>query len=354
MDITRKNYETYFIDYLDGTLEESQIDQFLDFLSKNPDLKEELKLFKQIKLDPNTVSFAKKNRLFKSYLDVEENFDQAAVAMLEGNLSASEKEELENYLKSHPKKREDFQLFKKTKLLPDPAVKYRLKNKLYHRQKNKTIIMWTTRTAAAAVLILFIYLLTDRNFVPEIDHSPVAETFKKEQQKEPDSDKIKKLENTDNKYINTNTTLLTSNSENKKSKQKPTKDVSRTIVKEPKTDDAGVALRSNVVVLEKMPLITASLDIKTPNATLAPVTVTIIFKDASAKMEEEHLLADIVREKTGLNKLSLDKVAKAGLNVISDLSGEKLAYKTNTSGKVTEINYESRLLAFSIPVKNKK
>ena len=30
---------------------------------------------------------------------------------------------------------------------------------------------------------------------------------------------------------------------------------------------------------------------------------------------------------------------------------EKLSYETNNSGKVTEINYDSRLLAFSIPTK---
>ncbi|MBC8005772.1 MAG: hypothetical protein H7X84_09885, partial [Verrucomicrobia bacterium] len=46
--ITRDNYEAFFLDYLEGNLEETLIDQFLDFLEKNPDLKEELHLFENI------------------------------------------------------------------------------------------------------------------------------------------------------------------------------------------------------------------------------------------------------------------------------------------------------------------
>ena len=50
MKITRDNYESFFIDYIEGNLPENMIDQFLDFLNQNPDLKEELHLFEEVNL----------------------------------------------------------------------------------------------------------------------------------------------------------------------------------------------------------------------------------------------------------------------------------------------------------------
>ena len=42
MKINRNNYEVFFMDYLDGNLDESVVNDFIEFLQKNPDLKEEL------------------------------------------------------------------------------------------------------------------------------------------------------------------------------------------------------------------------------------------------------------------------------------------------------------------------
>ncbi len=76
-----------------------------------------------------------------------------------------------------------------------------------------------------------------------------------------------------------------------------------------------------------------------------------VFEDPVVNTDDERFLADVVKEKTGLNKLSFNKIAKAGLNLVSSISKDKLTYETNETGKVTEINYDSRLLAFSIPTK---
>jgi hypothetical protein len=64
---------------------------------------------------------------------------------------------------------------------------------------------------------------------------------------------------------------------------------------------------------------------------------------------EERLLVDRVIEKTGIEKFNLNKIAKAGLNLVTSISNEKFTYQTDEQGNVTEIVYDSRLLAFSIP-----
>ena len=70
MKITRENYESFFIDYLDGFLDEKLIDDFIEFLQQNPDLKEELSLFENVSVDAENISFDKKDQLFKEKYDL--------------------------------------------------------------------------------------------------------------------------------------------------------------------------------------------------------------------------------------------------------------------------------------------
>jgi hypothetical protein len=44
MKISRQNYEQYFVDYLDGKLNDEQVGVLMSFLEFNPDLKEEFVL----------------------------------------------------------------------------------------------------------------------------------------------------------------------------------------------------------------------------------------------------------------------------------------------------------------------
>ena len=58
------------------------------------------------------------------------------------------------------------------------------------------------------------------------------------------------------------------------------------------------------------------------------------------------------KEKTGLDKFRFNRITKAGLNLVSNISNDKFKYETNNEGEITEYNYDSRLVAFSIPAKN--
>ena len=71
MKINRDNYEAFFMDYLDGNLDESVVNDFIEFLQKNPDLKEELTSFESVSLRPENIVFNQKNKLFKQNLERE-------------------------------------------------------------------------------------------------------------------------------------------------------------------------------------------------------------------------------------------------------------------------------------------
>ena len=116
MKITRQNYEAYFIDYLEGNLDEQLVDVFIDFLQQNPDLKEELELFSAVTAVPESLTFNKKKTLYHEKYDLESEFNEAAVARLEGDLSAQEMLDFDAYVLSHPEKQEDIDLFDKTQV----------------------------------------------------------------------------------------------------------------------------------------------------------------------------------------------------------------------------------------------
>ncbi|HSH19562.1 MAG TPA: hypothetical protein VLA03_03875, partial [Draconibacterium sp.] len=86
-----------------------------------------------------------------------------------------------------------------------------------------------------------------------------------------------------------------------------------------------------------------------PETNLDPVDITLPV--INENMYEEKYFVDMVKEKTGFEKLSISKITKAGLNLVSNISKEKFQYDTDTEGKITDLKYDSRILAFSIPTK---
>ncbi len=184
MKINRNNYEPFFIDYLEGTLDEKLVDDFLEFLQQNPDLKEELSLFNPVNIEPEEITFNKKESLYKDKYDLEEEFNKAAISNLEGDISAKEKEKFEKYIHEHPEKEKDIALFNATKLQPDLSVKFKNKDKLYHHSAGKTVLLWSVRIAAVLILALTFYLVIDRSSNTIIQDNQMAAVENKSPEKE--------------------------------------------------------------------------------------------------------------------------------------------------------------------------
>ncbi|MDP4187279.1 MAG: hypothetical protein Q8910_02085 [Bacteroidota bacterium] len=163
MDINRFNYETFFIDYLDGKLNSDQTNELLSFLEQNTDLKEELENFQKITLEPDTVFYESKEKLKRTlaaHLPVgESNFDAYCVAYIEKDLSAVEENALKEYVLAHPGKKKDFEIYKKTLLTADQSIVYPFKD-----QRIKRVNVFRLRTiypyiAVAATLVIAIILI---------------------------------------------------------------------------------------------------------------------------------------------------------------------------------------------------
>lgn len=361
MKITRQNYEAYFIDYLEGSLDEKLVDQFIKFLQKNPDLKKELSLFESVSAVPETTKFSKKDKLYKDKFDVENEFNEAAVANLEGDITTREKREFENYLSSHPEKQNDLKLFSKTLLKADTSITFTNKNKLYKKPKGRVVLFWAGRVAAVLILAFAIFSLLDKDAdtVNEVNHFAQVEE-KNEQTTTPaieekqETESAKTPENTTEKIQEPEVKTQIPPKKDVLPKIETPKNVSESEKSKTELEDI-VPKRVPVEVPQKMNSLIASIEPQQQSAGLAPMSLKYIeIVTEQAPVEDERLLADLVKEKTGIDKLSINKIKKAGLNLVSNFTKDNLSYQTNEDGTITEINYDSRLLAFSIPTRKEE
>jgi hypothetical protein len=66
----------------------------------------------------------------------------------------------------------------------------------------------------------------------------------------------------------------------------------------------------------------------------------------------EEYLASRARKATNDGLLSVNRLLRVGLSVASELSGERIGY-TVKNGKVASVDFESKLLAFELPLEKK-
>jgi len=337
MEINRTNYEAYFIDYLEGNLNEGLVDSFIEFLKLNPDLKEELEMYEPVSVIPSSVAFGNKIDLYKEKYDSEEEFDQAAIASLEGNLSEETEQEFKQYVSSHPEKQKDLALFNETILKADESIVFNQKNILYKKPLGKTILLWTSRVAAVLVLAVAVFSLLKKEPAIVNQENQLAKT----------EQNIEKQEITPaNKTEITETIQTEIPVQKEENKSKPIVPATNNEIKSvapavttPSKNENALPKRVPMYLLEKMNTLTASVDVQNTKTSLG-----IMYINYPENSYEEEFLADRVKEKINVNRIT-----KAGLNLVTSISNERFTYETDKDGKVTEYSYDSRLLAFSIP-----
>lgn len=162
MKPTRKNYEIWCIDYLDGKLSSDQMADFMLFLGENPDIAlefDELRDFNSEKHASDVhmdFSFLKKD--FEDEHLNSRTFEEFCIAYHENDLSDTNKERLQVYLNQNPPEEILFRAYEKLKFTPDQFLKCPEKNKLKKSEvvHNKPIKILLPIVAAAACIVLLI------------------------------------------------------------------------------------------------------------------------------------------------------------------------------------------------------
>ena len=155
------NYESYYLDYLEGNLSEEDRHAFELFLNEHPEfqLEGELPVF-TIKEDENLSNdFINHLRVFDEKEKVNEStIDGFLIASTEGILSTEKQQELQSYLLKNPSHLDSLGMYHQTKLSPDLEITF--PNKQGLRKGNTRRLIIGVISAVAAVFIGFVLLFS--------------------------------------------------------------------------------------------------------------------------------------------------------------------------------------------------
>jgi len=155
--INSENYFEYFLDYIDGNLNDNEIEEVEQFIYVHPELRKELEGLEKTKLSPETHSYSYSENLLQIDLSLpvnEENFMFYCIAKIEGDLDVEQEQALNNYLINNPSKKADLDSYKYTQLKQDKNIilsnKRILKKPVFGATRRVLII---SASMAASILI---------------------------------------------------------------------------------------------------------------------------------------------------------------------------------------------------------
>jgi len=174
MEISRQNYEQYFVDYLDGKLNEKQVGILMSFLEFNPDLKVELADIEKMCLAPDETKFSEKANLLKSETDLSKaailkDFEMYCISRIENDIADEDEEILQGIIGDDPDREDTYMLYQSTRLMPDESITYPGKARLKKRFVPFPYRIIMPAAAAVAALLIVIQVFTGRD--PEINNA---------------------------------------------------------------------------------------------------------------------------------------------------------------------------------------
>lgn len=200
MNINRDNYESYFLDYMEGRLSQEEKETFERFLKFNPDLEKEMDSIRLLKIPVEEISFPGKDKLKKEIPTAEhafnpDQFDLFCIAYLEGDLTEKQRSSMEKYMVENPSAREILEKFRLAHLPPE-TIEYPDKQSL--RRKPSRVIDWRifAPVAAAAALAFFFFIGPGEDTAPV----EVATIVEPEQKAETPEEKVVEEKASDTSY----------------------------------------------------------------------------------------------------------------------------------------------------------
>jgi len=347
MQIDRSNYEVWLIDWLDGKLDEGQINSLQSFLKDNTDLRDEYEDFGIFQLKPAKDTFHHKNHLKKTAANLTESqFEYLCAAYLENDLLPDQISELNEAISGSPGKRRSFELIQKMKLIPE-VVPFKGKRRLIKRTFSGEIIRLSVIGLSAAALVaigLFIF-----------NSGPADYTNEKTAQEL----KIQSPEVQHEASTGDEASIRNIGSAEKKNKQavSGTAYAKNESVTDPQIEKDASAEKP-VTTLNKV-RVQPEIDLKkkAPNELIALNIEDFASKPYDERSKVSRFIAKTFREKILNENAPHDKplkaveIAEAGVTGLNKILGWEMALseKSSADGKTEKIYFNSRILKINAP-----
>ena len=344
--ISGNNYEIWFMDYLDGRLDDGQLSQLLDFLEANPRLKEELQGLSGARLTLEEEKFPAIGSLYKTPSDIPgiSSDDQLCIARMENDLAPAEVAAFDQRLENEPALSKRFSSFQFTKLRPD-SILFPFKSNLRH--KTRFMAPWVLTVVSAAAIVVLALILWPRS---ENGGSEMAgQTAKSSILDEP-------------KDLTPATSVST----------EPSKIIaSVTRKRDPgaiKINEGSLIPGRDTIPMKSLSHKNPDIRISIPDPVRTPVVLASVFTySALITIPDERYLTlpqyalQLFREKVlgadpvmvRKTRFTLWEVAGAGVDKINLLAGTemKLNREYDASGQILAVSFNSRLLDVETPIR---
>lgn len=355
----RSNYEIWFTEWLDGNLNEKQVEELKVFLKENTDLNEELNGLTAVNLDPPDIIFNGKKNLKKSHENLSgSQFEHLCIASLENDLNPGQEAELNEIVGRDEMKRKNFELIQKLKLKPLAggfARKSSIK-KLTISQKIFRLSVMGLSAAATIALIVSIFLLVPGNSkrgTQEIVQGITADTLMIERRQA----FVNKEAETKNDRKSINPVIKKSIPEISVSEMNVPQ---AQLIDQETTDSASQFQRTEAPGMLKVAIPDNIITVYRPGAnTIQAFDPGYIPPLIDYRSNVQLFLARLFHEKilkdtnAGTRPVESFEIAQAGIAGLNKLFGWELALHKNTyeNGDIRSYNFSSRLLKFNAPVK---
>lgn len=359
MQISKENYELYFVDYFEGNLSPEEEVLLMNFLNENPDLKEEFEIYgAPLKIEKSNISFAGKNNLKMPAELIDKDPDELFIDHLEGNLNVDEQKAYNLFKSSSSPFRKLHYLYQQIKFAPDTSIQYEDKNKLKITKLNLFInnsLYGVISIAASIAIVVFIAIFLSQNRM--VDKTIVATT-------EPDSPKIvkEKTQEPDKKEKNNNLEIAEIEPERNLTEEKDTVQKIIPVKKDTSVQKAPKNLK--LIIRNQDPIIMAEakkVEISTDYSPGIKEIQLFSENEMDSRLNALQKLENKIsseREKLNVDDFSLRNIkfwdiADFSINGINKITGSKMSLEKiyDHEGNYKAWEFQSNLISIYSPAK---
>jgi hypothetical protein len=325
INITRDNYEEYFLLYIDNELPAAAKKEIDTFLLLHPDLQEEFELLQGTKLEADSFVFNDKEALLAGSFRKDAT-DESLLLFLDNELDENESKRVQFELDNNLVYYNSYQQLKAARLDPDEKIICPFKTELYHTDVNRRPVYWL-RIAAAAILLIGAGSLVLLNKDRANDQPVASQPAKKPLDV---TSPVKQTETTPAEQVLANADDVITQPE----ESTPEKKIEKTPVREYKVrnivpDDQVAAVtpeeinHARTVAIERDPVYVAGNDGKINPHDVVTNPVVTSYNSIAGTSKETQTVADVSNGKQGSVRGLLRKATRfiehrTGINAVND------------------------------------